>query len=303
MKKLKVELEHCYGIRKLKAEFDFEQYGDVFVIYAPDGVMKTSLATTFRDLSRGEPSSDRIWPDKPTKRRIEDETGNELTRERVFVIEPYVEKYHSERISTLLVNESLRLKYEKIHEGINEKADALVAELKPMAGLKERIREKLSSAFTNDPGEFYVALGRIEAEVKEGADTALGDVVYADIFNEKVEALLSDPDFRNKIKDYLEKYDELVSKSTFFKKGVFTHNNAADVAKNLNANGFFRAQHSVYLRIDGQKREISTEKELESAIQSEKDRILTDKQLRSAFEAMDKQLTKNADLWESPHMS
>jgi hypothetical protein len=296
MKKLSLDLEYCYGIRKLTAEFDFDGCGDVFVIYAPNGVMKTSLASTFRDLSRGELSSDRIWPERPTKRRIVDETGSELAKERVFVIEPYVEKYHSERVSTLLVNESLRQRYEKIHADINDRADALVADLEPMAGLKEGIKEELSDAITHDPNEFYVALGRIEAEVKEGTDTSLGDVVYSDIFNAKVAALLADPDFRSKIRDYIEKYDELVSKSTFFKKGVFTHNNAADVAKSLKANGFFRAQHSVYLRIGGQKTEVSTEKELESAIQSEKERILTDKQLRSAFEAMDKQITKNVDL-------
>ena len=87
-----------------------------------------------------------------------------------------------------------------------------------------------------------------------------------------------------------------MSKSTFFRKGVFTHNNASDIAKNLESNGFFKANHSVYLRINGKKTEVASLQDLEAAIQAEKDLILTDESLKSAFEAIDKQLQKNADL-------
>ena len=61
-------------------------------------------------------------------------------------------------------------------------------------------------------------------------------------------------------------------------------------------NGFFKASHSVVVRIGGEKKEINTEKELETAIQTEKDRILTDEGLKLAFEKIDKQLDKNVDL-------
>jgi len=296
MKKLLVELEHCYGIKKLRAEFDFESNGDVFAIYAPNGVMKTSFANTFRDISQGVDPSDRIWKKNVTKCIITSENGNALEEKSVFVIEPYNEGYRSDQISTLLVNESLRKSYDEIHKEIDEKAEALVAELKPRTGLKTGIKEEFSKAITHDPKDFFRALGRVKEEVGEENDTPLGDVVYNDIFNTKVEALLADQAFREKIQDYIEKYDELMSKSTFFKKGVFTHNNASDIAKNLNTNGFFKAEHSVFLRINGEKKEISTLKELQSAIQSEKDLILTDDNLKAAFEAIDKQLTKNTDL-------
>lgn len=296
MKKLLVELEHCYGIKKLRAEFDFESNGDIFAIYAPNGVMKTSFANTFRDLSQGIDSSDRIWQKNVTKRVITYDNGNKLAKESIFVIEPYNEGYRSDRISTLLVNEGLRKNYDAIHKEIDEKAEALVTELKPRTGLKSGIKEEFSKAITHDPKDFFRALGRVKEEVGEENDTPLGDVIYNDIFNPKVEALLADQAFKEKIQDYIEKYDELMNKSTFFKKGVFTHNNAADIAKNLNTNGFFKAEHSVFLRIKGEKKEISTLNELQDAIQSEKDLILTDDNLKASFEAIDKQLTKNADL-------
>lgn len=296
MRKLKLDLEHCYGIKKLQAEFDFEVHGDVFAIYAPNGVMKTSLANTFRDVSRETTTSDRIWKDNQTQRIIHDENGSDLAPASVFVIEPYNEGYRSDRISTLLVNDELRKRYNAIYKDIDGKAETLIRELKTPTGLKKGIREELSVSITHDPDDFFRALGRVKDEVENDAETPLGNVVYADIFNPKVESVLNDPDFISKVEEYIQKYDELVSKSTFFRKGVFTHNNAADIAKNLNANGFFKADHSVYLRINGEKTEVTSLKQLEAAIQSEKDLILTDDSLKSAFEVIDKQLQKNVDL-------
>ncbi|MFA7256980.1 MAG: hypothetical protein WC047_05340, partial [Kiritimatiellales bacterium] len=295
MKKLTVDFEHCYGIKKLQAEFDFEK-GRVHAIYAPNGVMKTSFANAFHDLSQGTESTDRIWKNRETKRTVKDENGNDLPSESVFVIEPYKPGYRSDRIATLMVNEKLRTQYEEIHKEIDEKVEIFVAGLKPLTGLKAGIKEQFSIAITFDENDFFRALGRVKGEVEQEPDTPLGDVVYSQIFNPKVEAVLNDPNFTAKIREYIEKYDELVSKSTFFKKGVFTHNNAADIAKNLNTNGFFKANHSIYLRINGQKREVSSLKELEAAIQEEKARILTDADLQTAFEEVDKTLTKNADL-------
>jgi ABC-type lipoprotein export system ATPase subunit len=296
MKKITIEMEHCYGIKRLKAEFDFAAHGNVVAVYAPNGVMKTSLANTFRDLSLGSQTSDRVWPAKLTKRVILDEQGKELPRECIFVVEPYNQGFRSEKISTLLVNDELRKRYDAIHKTIDEKAEVLIAELKPKTGLKEGIREELAEAITHDRKDFYRALGRIKDEVRDEKDTPLGDVVYSNIFNPKVAELLADSSFREKVRAYIEKFNELLSKSTFFKKGIFTHNNAADIAKSLHSNGFFKASHSVFLRIGGEKKEIGSLKELEGAIQTEKDRILTDDALKSAFEAIDKLLTKNTDL-------
>ena len=296
MKKLDIDLEHCYGIKKLQRDFDFETNGNVFTVYAPNGVMKTSFANTFRDISKGAASADRIWSSNETKRVIQDENGDELAPESIFVIEPYNGGYRSDRISTLLVNDALKKRYEEIHKEIDEKAEVLTKELKAPTGLKKEIREQFSNAITHDPNDFYLALGRVREEVEHGEETLLGNIVYTDIFNQKVEAVLEDPKFISKIQEYIQKYDELVSQSTFFRKGVFTHNNAADIAKNLNTNGFFKADHSVFLRINGEKTEVNSLKDLEAAIQDEKDLILTDDSLKSSFEAIDKQLQKNVDL-------
>ena len=60
MKKLIVDLENCYGIKKLKTEFDFSKR-EAYAIYAPNGSMKSCLAQTFKDVADGVASRDRIF--------------------------------------------------------------------------------------------------------------------------------------------------------------------------------------------------------------------------------------------------
>ncbi len=56
MKKVIIKFEHCYGIKKLEHTFNFEK--NTFSIYAPNGVMKTSFAKTFRDISTNAETKD-----------------------------------------------------------------------------------------------------------------------------------------------------------------------------------------------------------------------------------------------------
>ena len=296
MKKLNLDLEYCYGIKKLKRKFDFTN-DNVICIYASNGLMKTSLARTFSDLSKAQDTKDRIWPDNKTKRNIKDENKQDIKPETIFVIEPYNEIYRSDRISTLLANEKLREEYEKIHEQINIKVSNLIEQLKPLTKLKDdkEIQDKLSDAFTHQKSLFLKSLSRVKEEVETESGTPLGQVIYSDIFNEKVEKILKKPNIKNQIQDYIQKYNELLDKSNFFKKGVFNHDNASTIAKNLKSNGFFEAEHSVYLRIEGEKKEITSTKDLEEAIEIEKKRILTDESLKKTFENINKEF-KNKDL-------
>ena len=47
MNKLNIDIENCYGIKKLQTELDFSQH-KAYAIYAANGAMKTSLAQTFK---------------------------------------------------------------------------------------------------------------------------------------------------------------------------------------------------------------------------------------------------------------
>lgn len=295
MEKVKVELENCYGIRKLNAEFDFSEKS-TYAIYAPNGVMKTSFAKTFLDLAEGRVSSDTVFKQRMTKRSIQIEDDSDLAGGQVFVIVPYDQAFRSTKISSLLVNQELKTKYEEIHAIILEKREALLTELRQLSGVKKDLAEIISMDFVHTDKDFYKAVGRVKLEVQDSNEPELVGISYQSIFNDKVIAFLETPEFRAKLEEYITKYNELIDSSTYFKKGVFNHNNAAAIAKNLKDNGFFDASHSVSLNSTEDKLLIESVEELETVIQDEKDTILSDAELTSAFNNIDKAITKNQDL-------
>jgi hypothetical protein len=258
--------------------------------------MKSSLALTFKNLSEGTPSSDRIYKERETKRSILSEDGNQLAPASIFVVEPYNESYRSNRMSTLLANTHLRARYDAVRQEIDAKKDALLASLRSVSGIKDGIEQALATDVTSDPKEFFTALRRLQPEVDASAYENLSDLRYGSIFSPKVAEQLKSASFIKDIEGYMAIYDRLVTKSTFFRKGAFNHNNASDVAKSLKANGFFKAEHSVYVNNKNVRQEIKSEQDLERVIQEEKDEILGDKSLKDQFEKIDKLLVKNADM-------
>ena len=105
--------------------------------------------------------------------------------------------------------------------------------------------------------------------------------------------LLGTKDVKTTIESYIKKYNELLSASTYFKKGTFNYYNAATIAKNLADNGFFDANHTVNLNAD-EKLEITSQKQLEDLIAKEKELISNDKDLRKKFATIEKLMNKNA---------
>ena len=296
MNKLQINFENCYGIKKLQKEFDFSN-SRTFAIYAPNGVMKTSFAKAFIDLRSGTDSKDLIFPDRITLREIKREDGSDVTKEEVFVVEPYNENFNSDRMSTLLANKTLKSKYDEIHLKIDKEKETLLKELKTLSGLRDDIENEISKAFTNDEGKLFISLERVEKEVIDSSKPEFSDISYKEISNEKVIKFLETKDFKEKIVDYIKKYDELIEKSKYFRKGVFNHNNASAIAKSLVDNGFFKARHSVSLNAKESKGEmIHTKEELENVIEAEKNAILTNPDLVKAFAAIDDKLKANKEL-------
>ncbi|MER8758085.1 phage infection protein [Mesorhizobium sp. M0976] len=299
LKKVIVNFQNCYGIRSLKHTFDFSQRGPM-IIYAPNGVMKTSFAKSFQDLSSGKDTVDRVYPERETVRLINDQDGKELSREQIFVIEPYNQTYRSSKISTLLVHAELKKEYDEIYESISRKLEDVLKELRTSSGIRKDVEKIFVGDFNLTHKELLTALGRLEREIRKGTNPDFAMIKYQQIFHDKIVAFLNSPDFLAKISEYTTIYDKLLSSSTYFKKGIFNHNNASVVAKNLKQNGWFDSGHSVTMKSSREAKsiELQTEAELEKLIQSEKDAILQDKDLNASFEKLDKELQKNVELRE-----
>ena len=89
MNKLKIELTNCFGIENLTHEFDFST-GNVFSIYARNGLMKTSFANTFQCLQRGKEGDicDKIFGHNGSASVRVD--GDPICAEQIFVIKSFV---------------------------------------------------------------------------------------------------------------------------------------------------------------------------------------------------------------------
>jgi len=295
MNKLNIDLENCYGIKKLQTQFDFSLH-KAYAIYAPNGAMKTSLAQTFKDVANAAVSKDRIFPARVCSRKITDENGVDLPKESAFAIRPYDEVYgHTEKTSTLLVDSKLREEYEELHLDIDKSKDIFLKALKKQSGSKKNLEIEISSTFTRSEDKFYLALIRIKDEVLGQKDAPFANIRYDTIFDEKVLSLLETKDVKTAIENYIKKYNELLDASTYFSKGTFNYYNAATIAKSLADNGFFNANHTVNLNAD-EKLEITSQIQLEELIAKEKEGISKDVELRKKFAAIDKLLYKNVNV-------
>lgn len=297
LKRLIIDLENCYGIRKLSETLDFSE-ASAIAIYAPNGSMKTSFAQTFQDIADSIDSKDRIFPTRTCKRIVRNENEIDLERDRILVVRPYDETMgNSSKTATLLVNPTLRKEYETLHSGIDAARESFLKALHEQSKTKRDIAKEISLAFTASTNKFYIALNRIKDEISDNPNAPLKDVPYDLLFDEKVQSFLETKDFKTAIDSFIKKYNELLAASTYFKKGVFNYYNATQIAKHLADNGFFEAKHSVNLNA-GERREITTQKELEDLINEEKQAISNDKELRKKFAEIEKIIHKNVAVRE-----
>ena len=304
--KCKVVMRNCYGIPALDHEFLFthkkkksdEPQDTIVAIYAPNGLMKTSMADSFKNYSAGEKPKDRVYTERESEIVILDQNGELVPNDAVFVVDSIDDGYKSKRISTLLASESLKAEYDEAYRAVGEKSDALLKSLKE----KMKMRKDVDKIFIEDLGRsgesFVTALGSVERQVKDDSYLKeFANVSYRILFTDKnVNELMNDAEFKKLISQYSDVYKKLLDESRFFKQGVFNHTKATDVAKNLTSNGWFEGGHSVKLKSKhgDDLEDITDEETLRKYIDDEKNRILTDPTLEEMFAKIDKKFTTGA---------
>ena len=291
MNRLKIKLENCYGIKKLEHEFDFSDF-KTFAIYAPNGVMKTSFSRVFKDLMSGKVSQDLMFANRKPICEIKDENNRDITREQVFVIDSYDEYFKSDKISNLIANKNLRERDEEARKKINEAKEIFLKKIKKLSGLSGDIEKEISERFSGK--NFFDILMEQEKVISKGDDPKFAKVIYKLIFNNTALKLLQEGDFKKQIKEYIEKYNELLNKSLYFRKG-FNHYNAIKVQKSLSGEGFFKVKHSVNLFNGAKDEKVTSASEFEKIISDEKEKILSNIDLQEKFKKIDDRI-KNKDL-------
>ncbi|MCK9345045.1 MAG: AAA family ATPase [Candidatus Pacebacteria bacterium] len=266
MKTLKVRLENCYGIAKLDEEFKFEK-SYATLIYAPNGVMKTSFAKTFYAISKGKQPEEKMFNKTPSFDIKAD--GVDILQDDILVINPFDKNFESVNISTLLVNLDKKLQYDGIFKDILNAKKKLVIELNKISKIpKESIESQLAKDLGCD--DIFSAIRTLQ-QLGLGNE-AYFSLQYQTVFDPKVVELLGNEEVRNNIAEYAEKYNSLFEESTVFKRGIFNPAKASSVSTELKKQMFFEAKHKVIL--DGKVDPIDEHKVLEQSFEAEKEKIL-----------------------------
>lgn len=291
MNKLNIKLEYCYGIKKLEKEFVFSNR--TFAIYAPNGSMKTSFAKAFKDLMKEEETKDLIYPERKTVREIKNESDTELTKEEIFVIEPYNEGYFSDKQSTLVVEKELKEQYEKIYVDLEKEKKNFVTKLKSESQSTDCEEEILSTFSESEKDALFDVLERVFTSI-DGSHTKYS-FRYNDVFDKKGNVKKFLDKHSKTLDEYIKQYDSLVSQSAFFKKSTNTFGTyqANELLKSIEDNSFFEAGHSINLSDDSK---IDSAEDLRELLESEIKKIISDEKLKKIFDTIDKAIGQNVEL-------
>lgn len=248
MNRLEVEMRNCYGIDSLNHTFNFEN-GNVFSIYARNGLMKTSFAKSFQKIQYGKKNevSDAIFCEAGSINVKVD--GADIRDEQVFVVKSY-ENYYESDISSLLIrgdiqaqlNEvfKVRTKFLKALEkdsGLKIKKTSLgrtVYELEPT------IIEDFSFTEKNILSNLQ-QLGNYEQEIE------CSNIKYSEIFDDTVLKKIKTESFQQGINNFINASNEIYSEFGYLEKGKLTLPKLKDLKKALIKDAFFVNENKVIL--------------------------------------------------------
>ena len=271
MNELSIKLNNCYGISSLEHTFDFTQ-SNANLIYAPNGVMKTSLAKTLMQISKELEPEEKIY-NKQSEYDIQVD-GVPISKDEILVIEPFNPDFESKNISTLLVNSEKKERYDHIYKKILDSKKKLIIELNKLSGIK---KNDIENQIIKDFGcsNIFEVINKLILD-NTGTDT-YSAIKYNQVFDSKVLDLLKLECVKNNIAKYAIQYNKLIEQSDFFKKGVFNPAKATSISNVLEKEKFFEARHKV--RLNGRRRAVKTTKTFNDVIEKEKNRILNDENL------------------------
>lgn len=284
MNTLTLALENCFGINQLQHTFDFSN-SNTQLVYASNGVMKTSFAETFTELSGGKMPIDRLFG-KPTSCNVlVDET--EINKDFIHVVKSFESLNTSQSQTRLLVDQERKAEYDGIIASISESKRKLIIELNHKSGVK---KEMLEQTLLNDFNEKDVF--KVLKEFINSDEQALDyEIRYEDIINKDVLDFLSKPKVQANIDKYFEKYTNLLEKSKAFKKGIFNPNQAENVSRSLQKENYFAAEHKI--KLNGVDEEFVDLDSLNSFFIKEREEILGDQDLMAIEKEIKKVAVKN----------
>lgn len=295
MKILSIDFENCFGIGKLKHEFDFSS-SNSYLIYAPNGTMKTSFAKTFDLIAKNDKKNqpnDRVH-NKISKFEILLD-GKKINHNNILVVNAEDNSFDAtQKITSFIASKELKEEYDIIYTELNAAKTELLKKLKAISQSSDCEGEYIETFNEDENSNFFEVLSNHVHDLKDDATKI--SFKYNSVFDSKgtVKSFL----FKNEelLDSYIKNYNEILSNSKLFK---LTDNNnfgtyqANEMLKSIEDNSYFEAGHKFVLE-DGT--EINDSAELKKIFEEEVEKILADEKLKASFEKVDKAIGANVDL-------
>lgn len=297
MNTIEIQLQNCFGIGKLDHKFDFAQLNTgSFLIYAPNGTMKTSFAKTLDLISKNDAKampSDRVYDSRPTTYKILAD-GNPIPLESILVVNAEDNTYDaSTKISSFIASKDLKKEYDDIYSDLDAKKSEYIKKLKQVSQSTD-CESEFINVYGQSPKDTFFELLLTASKSLVAKPDSYG-FRYNDIFDKKGNVKKFLEKNQSLLSQYITSYNDLLSKSKFFKGsgnsfGTFQAN---ELLKSTEDNSYFEAGHKFTL---SDNVEIKSAEELQLLVQKEITSIVNDEKLKKSFDQVDKSIGANTEL-------
>lgn len=251
MNKIKIVLENCYGIQSLNDEFDFDTGSNpakpkakAYAIYAPNGLMKSSLAKTFEVLSKGEKPREERY--NRTATYLVEADGSAIPKQAIYVLKSEIDiNNENPAVTNILVDPENKARYDELLVDLDKLENKLKISLQKYSKVK---KDNIVQKILTDCGEkeLHTCIQKIK-EITIEDD--LSPYEYETIFNPKTIEILKSKEFIAGASEFNERYQELFEQTgTIYRKGIFNPTKAETSFATLDKQGFFAGGHRVHLR-------------------------------------------------------
>ena len=132
-----IKLKNCFGIGRFHHKFEYKQVKtNSFLIYAPNGTMKTSFAKTLDLISKNEPKSmpgDSVYSDRISEYKVFTDVG-QIPIESILVVNAENSSFDAtDKISSFIASKDLKKKYDKIYSELENQKSEYLKKLKQIS--------------------------------------------------------------------------------------------------------------------------------------------------------------------------
>lgn len=293
MNELRVELNNCFGINHFKHDFNFAEKKSV-LIYAPNGIMKTSFAKTFKCLAEKKQPNDQVYSERTSNASVLCD-GTPIEPNCIFVGDAESDIDINDKVTTLLASKELKAQYDNIYKQLDASKKAFLKDLKDVARSSDCESEIITTFRESEKDTLFDCLDILKDKVTD--DVIVFNFRYNDIFDKKGNVKKFLDKNKDLIQEYFIEYKSLITSSSFFRDNIdgpaFGTYQARKLIDSVEGDAFFKAKHKIVLN---NQQELSSYSMLTEVFNNEINRIFSDEKLKKVFEKIDNAIGANAEL-------